>query len=171
MILAEMSHTALYLMTEAAFNSGLNPHVYVTYRHMASEHLLFGVLNASVGLISLAGVEASFAGVDCTPSIFMIETCLFSTLSVSFIAVEGRQPGGKRTGESQLAKGLSLLIDLDDNLIGETAGLSVCSLEETLTRIDSRIGTTKGSLEILNTFSLPQSALHPCLQVAEKNAF
>lgn len=83
MILAEMSHTALYLMTEAAFNSGLNPHVYVTYRHMASEHLLFGVLNASVGLISLAGVEASFAGVDCTPSIFMIETSLFSTLSLS----------------------------------------------------------------------------------------
>nr|CAB3500476.1 unnamed protein product [Digitaria exilis] len=34
MILAQLFFTLLYFITEAAFNRGLNPYVYVTYRHL-----------------------------------------------------------------------------------------------------------------------------------------
>ncbi|KAF8698799.1 hypothetical protein HU200_035058 [Digitaria exilis] len=34
MILAQLFFTLLYFITEAAFNQGLNPYVYVTYRHL-----------------------------------------------------------------------------------------------------------------------------------------
>ncbi|KAJ0053175.1 hypothetical protein Pint_01751 [Pistacia integerrima] len=43
MILIQMSYTALYFITEAAFNSGLNPHVYVTYRHIVGGVVMFPV--------------------------------------------------------------------------------------------------------------------------------
>lgn len=39
MTLVQLCYTILYFITEAAFNRGLNPYVYVTYRH-----LLVGVL-------------------------------------------------------------------------------------------------------------------------------
>ncbi|CAM0913219.1 unnamed protein product [Alopecurus aequalis] len=34
MILVQLSYTFMYFVTEAAFNRGLNPYVYVTYRHL-----------------------------------------------------------------------------------------------------------------------------------------
>ncbi|XP_075098554.1 WAT1-related protein At5g07050-like [Nicotiana tabacum] len=34
MILAQICYTFLYFITEASFNHGMNPHVYVTYRHI-----------------------------------------------------------------------------------------------------------------------------------------
>ncbi|KAK4848235.1 hypothetical protein QYF36_010626 [Acer negundo] len=34
MIMAQMCYTLLYFITKASFNKGLNPHVYVTYRHV-----------------------------------------------------------------------------------------------------------------------------------------
>jgi hypothetical protein len=34
MILVQLSYTFMYFFTEAAFNRGLNPYVYVTYRHL-----------------------------------------------------------------------------------------------------------------------------------------
>lgn len=34
MTLAQMGYTILYFMTEAAFNRGLSPYIYVTYRHI-----------------------------------------------------------------------------------------------------------------------------------------
>ncbi|XP_072955267.1 WAT1-related protein At5g07050-like [Typha angustifolia] len=34
MTLAQMGYTFLYFITEASFNRGLNPHVYITYRHL-----------------------------------------------------------------------------------------------------------------------------------------
>lgn len=40
MVLAQLFFTLLYFITEAAFNRGLNPYVYVTYRHL----LVAGVL-------------------------------------------------------------------------------------------------------------------------------
>ncbi|XP_044491252.1 WAT1-related protein At4g08300-like [Mangifera indica] len=43
MILVQMSYTALYFITEAAFNSGLNPHVYVTYRHIVGGLVMFPI--------------------------------------------------------------------------------------------------------------------------------
>ena len=36
MVLAQMGYTFLYFITEASFNHGMNPHVYVTYRHVVS---------------------------------------------------------------------------------------------------------------------------------------
>ena len=36
MILTQMGYTFLYFITEASFNHGMNPHVYVTYRNVVS---------------------------------------------------------------------------------------------------------------------------------------
>ncbi|XP_057958485.1 WAT1-related protein At4g08300-like [Malania oleifera] len=34
MVLSQMGYTFLYFITEASFNHGMNPHVYITYRHI-----------------------------------------------------------------------------------------------------------------------------------------
>ncbi|XP_059632370.1 WAT1-related protein At5g07050-like [Cornus florida] len=36
MVLAQMGYTFLYFITEASFNHGMNPHVYITYRHIVA---------------------------------------------------------------------------------------------------------------------------------------
>ncbi|PIA45342.1 hypothetical protein AQUCO_01700704v1 [Aquilegia coerulea] len=36
MIVAQMGYTFLYFITEASFNHGMNPHVYITYRHFVA---------------------------------------------------------------------------------------------------------------------------------------
>ncbi|RWR72298.1 Drug/metabolite transporter [Cinnamomum micranthum f. kanehirae] len=36
MVFAQLGYTFLYFITEASFNHGMNPHVYVTYRHFVS---------------------------------------------------------------------------------------------------------------------------------------
>ncbi|XP_049391681.1 WAT1-related protein At4g08300-like [Solanum stenotomum] len=36
MVLAQIAYTFLYFITEASFNHGMNPHVYITYRHIVS---------------------------------------------------------------------------------------------------------------------------------------
>lgn len=36
MVLAQLGYTFLYFITEASFNHGMNPHVYVTYRHIVA---------------------------------------------------------------------------------------------------------------------------------------
>lgn len=36
MILAQIGYTFLYFIVEASFNHGMNPHVYVTYRHIVA---------------------------------------------------------------------------------------------------------------------------------------
>lgn len=36
MILSQLGYTFLYFITEASFNQGMNPHVYITYRHIVS---------------------------------------------------------------------------------------------------------------------------------------
>lgn len=40
MILAQVFFTLLYFITEAAFNGGLNPYVYVTYRYLLAACIL-----------------------------------------------------------------------------------------------------------------------------------
>lgn len=40
MILVQLSYTLMYFVTEDAFNRGLNPYVYVTYRHLLVALLL-----------------------------------------------------------------------------------------------------------------------------------
>lgn len=34
MVLAQVCYTIMYIITEASFNHGMNPFVYVTYRHI-----------------------------------------------------------------------------------------------------------------------------------------
>ncbi|KAK9288635.1 hypothetical protein L1049_017095 [Liquidambar formosana] len=41
MVLAQMGYTFLYFITEASFNHGMNPHVYITYRHIVSGLVMF----------------------------------------------------------------------------------------------------------------------------------
>ncbi|KAF5205439.1 Wat1-related protein [Thalictrum thalictroides] len=36
MVVAQMGYTFLYFITEASFNHGMNPHVYITYRHFVA---------------------------------------------------------------------------------------------------------------------------------------
>ncbi|CAK9160075.1 unnamed protein product [Ilex paraguariensis] len=36
MVLAQMGYTFMYFITEASFNHGMNPHVYITYRHIVA---------------------------------------------------------------------------------------------------------------------------------------
>lgn len=36
MVLAQAGYTFLYFITEASFNHGMNPHVYITYRHIVA---------------------------------------------------------------------------------------------------------------------------------------
>ncbi|MQL75863.1 hypothetical protein Taro_008228 [Colocasia esculenta] len=36
MVLVQLGYTFLYVITEASFNHGMNPHVYVTYRHIVA---------------------------------------------------------------------------------------------------------------------------------------
>ncbi|KAI4318005.1 hypothetical protein L6164_025818 [Bauhinia variegata] len=36
MVLTQLGYTFLYFITEASFNHGMNPHVYVTYRNIVA---------------------------------------------------------------------------------------------------------------------------------------
>ncbi|KAM0949727.1 putative EamA domain-containing protein [Dioscorea sansibarensis] len=40
MVLTQLGYTFLYFITEASFNQGLNPHVYITYRHVISGFIM-----------------------------------------------------------------------------------------------------------------------------------
>ena len=41
MVLSQMGYTFLYFITEASFDHGMNPHVYITYRHVVSGLVMF----------------------------------------------------------------------------------------------------------------------------------
>ncbi|CAB4292290.1 unnamed protein product [Prunus armeniaca] len=41
MLLTQMGYTFLYFITEASFNHGMNPHVYITYRHIVAGVVMF----------------------------------------------------------------------------------------------------------------------------------
>ncbi|KAJ4722659.1 WAT1-related protein [Melia azedarach] len=41
MVIAQIAATFLYFITEASFNHGMNPHVYITYRHIVAGIVLF----------------------------------------------------------------------------------------------------------------------------------
>ncbi|KAB5545096.1 hypothetical protein DKX38_013208 [Salix brachista] len=41
MVLAQIGYTFLYFITEASFNHGMNPNVYITYRHIVSCVVMF----------------------------------------------------------------------------------------------------------------------------------
>ncbi|XP_022722946.1 WAT1-related protein At4g08300-like [Durio zibethinus] len=41
MVLAQVGYTFLYIITEACFNHGMNPHVHITYRHIVAGIVMF----------------------------------------------------------------------------------------------------------------------------------
>ncbi|WRX22038.1 EamA domain - like 10 [Theobroma cacao] len=41
MVLAQIGYTFLYIITEACFNHGMNPHVHITYRHIVAGIVMF----------------------------------------------------------------------------------------------------------------------------------
>ncbi|KAL7609471.1 hypothetical protein Lser_V15G13967 [Lactuca serriola] len=41
MVLCQLGYTFLYFITEASFKHGMNPHVYVTYRHIVAGFVMF----------------------------------------------------------------------------------------------------------------------------------
>ncbi|VVA16060.1 PREDICTED: WAT1-related [Prunus dulcis] len=74
MVLAQVAFTFLYFLTEASFNHGMNPHVYITYRHVVSGLVMFPFayvlerlevldLRSPRGLEKVLGTLVSLAGV------------------------------------------------------------------------------------------------------------
>ena len=53
MVLAQISYAILYFITEASFNQGLNPHVYVTYRYILERYLHINTHSAAFHLVLL----------------------------------------------------------------------------------------------------------------------
>ncbi|XP_031265784.1 WAT1-related protein At2g39510-like [Pistacia vera] len=114
------SYTALYFITEAAFNSGLNPHVYVTYRHIVRrsyvpcQRLLSIFLEIS--LLSFIGVGLTlnmyFASMRYTSPTFI--TAMINTTScLTFLfAVILRLEHVDVRDRSGIAKILGTLISL-----------------------------------------------------------
>ncbi|EEF33065.1 WAT1-related protein At2g39510 isoform X2 [Ricinus communis] len=43
MFFAQVGYTFLYLITEASFNRGMNPHVYITYRHVVASVVMLPI--------------------------------------------------------------------------------------------------------------------------------
>jgi len=41
MVIVQVGYTLLYFITEASFNHGMSPHVYVTYRHIVATLVMF----------------------------------------------------------------------------------------------------------------------------------
>jgi len=41
MFIVQVGYTFLYFITEASFNHGMSPHVYVTYRHIVATIVMF----------------------------------------------------------------------------------------------------------------------------------
>lgn len=41
MVLVQVGYTFLYFITEASFNHGMSPYVYVTYRHIVAAVVMF----------------------------------------------------------------------------------------------------------------------------------
>ncbi|KAL5729956.1 hypothetical protein ACHQM5_002843 [Ranunculus cassubicifolius] len=103
MIVTQSGYTFLYFITEASFNHGMNPHVYVTYRHVVSglvmlpfayflerkvRPILTLALFAEIFVISLLGVSLSlnmyFASLKYTSPTF-VASMVNTIASLTFI--------------------------------------------------------------------------------------
>ncbi|KAL8525152.1 hypothetical protein ACS0TY_014681 [Phlomoides rotata] len=103
MILAQIAYTFLYIITEASFNHGMNPYVYVTYRHLVGGLVLLPFayfierktrpkltfsLFVEFFVLSLVGVSITinmfFKGMEYTSPTFL--ACVVNTVaSLTFI--------------------------------------------------------------------------------------
>ncbi|KAH9729422.1 WAT1-related protein [Citrus sinensis] len=99
MILLQICVASVYFLTEASFNQGLNPHIYVTYRHAAGSLVMFPfayflerkirpkptlALFLEMFLLSLQGLE--IVGVRSPRGIAKIVGTLTSLVGVIVIA-------------------------------------------------------------------------------------
>ncbi|PRQ25880.1 putative EamA domain-containing protein [Rosa chinensis] len=131
MVLAQIGYACLYFITDASFNHGMNPHVFVTYRHIMGGLVMFPfayflerkarpkltlALFMEIFVISLLGVSLTlnmyFASLKYTSSSFV--TSIANTIpSLTFLiavilrmeALDVRNPRG-------IAKLLGTLISL-----------------------------------------------------------
>ncbi|KAL2325088.1 hypothetical protein Fmac_024146 [Flemingia macrophylla] len=136
MVLAQVGYSILYLITEASFNHGMSPYVYVTYRHIVAAVLMFPFacflernerpkltfyLFMEIFVLSLLGVSLTtamhFASLKYTHPTFVvamlntIPTLTFIiAVALRFEVVDLRNPRG-------LAKVLGTLISLAGALI------------------------------------------------------
>ncbi|XP_074284575.1 WAT1-related protein At2g39510-like [Silene latifolia] len=131
MIIAQLGYTFLYFITEASFKHGMNPHVYVTYRHVVGALVMFPfayflerkvrpkltvALLAEIFVLSLLGVGLTlnmyFASLKYTSPTF-VTAMVNSIASLTFVIavllrlefVDMRNPRG-------IAKVMGTLISL-----------------------------------------------------------
>ncbi|XP_020222898.1 WAT1-related protein At5g07050 isoform X1 [Cajanus cajan] len=136
MVLVQLGYTLLYFITEASFNHGMSPHVYVTYRHLVAAVVMFPFayflerkarpkltfcLFMEIFVLSLLGVSVTvniyFASLKYTSPTFvasMINTIASLTfiiaVALGFEVVDLRNPRG-------LAKVIGTVISLAGVLI------------------------------------------------------
>ncbi|XP_020574559.1 WAT1-related protein At5g07050-like [Phalaenopsis equestris] len=103
MILTQISYTLLYFFTEASFNHGMNPHIYVTYRHVVAGLImcpfayflerkarpkLTWALFLEIFVLSILGVSLTlnmyFASLKCTSPTF-VAAMLNTLAALTFI--------------------------------------------------------------------------------------
>ncbi|KAG9441109.1 hypothetical protein H6P81_016963 [Aristolochia fimbriata] len=131
MILAQVGYAFLFFITEASFNHGMNPHVYVTYRHIASGIVMLPfayflerkirpkltfLLFVEIFVLSLLGISLAlnlyFASLRYTSPTFL--SSVFNTIaSLTFIiAVALRLESLNAKSAKGLAKIFGTLISL-----------------------------------------------------------
>ncbi|XP_020591233.1 WAT1-related protein At2g39510-like [Phalaenopsis equestris] len=103
MTLAQIGYTILYFITEASFNRGMNPHVYVTYRHIVSGFAMLPfayflerklrpkmtlALFMEIFVLSLLGISLTlnlyFASLRCTSPV-LLASMVNSIPSLTFV--------------------------------------------------------------------------------------
>ncbi|KAF8388217.1 hypothetical protein HHK36_026883 [Tetracentron sinense] len=82
MVLTQIGYTFLYFITEASFNHGMNPHVFVTYRHIVAGFVMlpFAYFLERVGLT----LNMYFASLKYTSPTFIV-SMLNTVASLTFI--------------------------------------------------------------------------------------
>ncbi|XP_061370981.1 WAT1-related protein At5g07050-like isoform X2 [Gastrolobium bilobum] len=103
MIFAQVAYTLVYFITEASFNHGMSPHVYVTYRHVVAGVVMFPfayflernvrpkltfALFMEIFVLSLLGISLTlnmyFASLKCTSPTF-VASIINTIASLTFI--------------------------------------------------------------------------------------
>ncbi|KAJ9182259.1 hypothetical protein P3X46_006274 [Hevea brasiliensis] len=119
MVLAQIGYTFLYFITEASFEHGMNPYVYVTYRHIVAGLVMLPfayflerkqrpkltiALFVEIFILSLLGVGLTlnmyFASLRCTSPTFvasMVNTIASLTFTIAVaLRLEGLDLGNPR---------------------------------------------------------------------------
>ncbi|KAK1395329.1 hypothetical protein POM88_014385 [Heracleum sosnowskyi] len=131
MVLAQLGYTFLYLITEASFAHGMNPHVYITYRHIVAGLFILPfayflerktrpkltlILFMEIFVLSLLGVSLTlnmyFASLNYTSPTFLASIVNIIASLTFVMAVVLRLEVVNLTDLRGLAKVLGTLISL-----------------------------------------------------------